>query len=82
MNAERWREVELVLDRALDSDPADWQAVVAEACGTDEALRREVERLLAEYSREPGILAATAGAVAGAVAAEVVRERALESDRA
>ena len=74
MDADRWRQVERVLDRALDGDPAEWPAIVAEECAGDDALRREVEQLLAEHGRDDGILAAGAGAVA----ADVVREHEAE----
>ena len=70
MDAERWRAVERVLDRALDGEPADWPAILAAECAGDDALRREVELLLAEHGRDDGILASGAGAVA----ADVVRE--------
>jgi eukaryotic-like serine/threonine-protein kinase len=51
MTPERWRAVDAVLQAALVCDPAHRDAVVAEACGEDEALRREVESLLAAHDR-------------------------------
>src|SRR5688500_10400683 len=48
MTPERWRAVDAVLQAALAcDDPARRDAFVAEACGEDAALRREVESLLA-----------------------------------
>jgi len=51
----RWRDVNAVLDRALDAPPADRPAIVARACDGDPALRAEVERMLAaEIERVAG----------------------------
>ena len=47
MTPERWREVDAILQGALACEPDRQQAFVAQACGDDEALRREVESLLA-----------------------------------
>ena len=46
MNADRWREIELVLDKALARTPTDWPAVLDESCSGDAELRAEVESLL------------------------------------
>ncbi len=49
--SDRWREIEQVLDRALDL-PADARAAFLEStCGADVALRDEVERLLRANDR-------------------------------
>jgi predicted ATPase/tRNA A-37 threonylcarbamoyl transferase component Bud32 len=56
---ERWRKVEVVLRRALECAPSARSALVAEACGSDAELVREVESLLAnhdptgDFLREP-----------------------------
>ncbi len=63
MNANRWPEIERVLDRVLDTEPSEWASVVSQACGTDEELRREVELLLAEHERSPGLLVSGPGAL-------------------
>ena len=47
MTPERWRAVDAVLQAALACEPARRDAVVGAACGNDDALRREVESLLA-----------------------------------
>src|SRR5688572_10214114 len=47
MTPERWRQIEEILDQALDLAPPERAAFVASACGSDPALRVEVERLLA-----------------------------------
>src|SRR5262245_20020349 len=72
MNAERWRQVDAVLDRALDTEPTEWPALIAEACGNDADLRREVESLLAEHRRLESVLPANADA--GAVAAAMLSD--------
>ena len=55
MNSVRWAEivserdidVERICQAALDRAPAERPALLAEECGSDEALRRDVESLLA-----------------------------------
>src|SRR5215211_7723368 len=49
--ADRWREIEQVLDRALDLPADDRTAFLDSACGADLALRNEVERLLRANDR-------------------------------
>jgi serine/threonine-protein kinase len=51
MSPERWRIVEEVLHAALACEPAQRDAVVAAACGSDASLRVEVESLLAAHDR-------------------------------
>jgi tRNA A-37 threonylcarbamoyl transferase component Bud32 len=46
---ERWQRVEAVLRRALECAPSARSAVVAEACGGDAELVREIESLLANH---------------------------------
>ena len=47
MTADRWRIVEAILQSALACAPEQREAFVRDACGDDEALRREVISLLA-----------------------------------
>jgi serine/threonine-protein kinase len=54
MTPERWRRIEDVLGAALACEPARRGAVIADACGEDDALRREVESLLAAHDRASG----------------------------
>ena len=49
MTPERWRAVDAILKAALECEPARRDAFVADACGGDEALRREVDSLLAAH---------------------------------
>jgi serine/threonine-protein kinase len=71
---ERWREVKLVVQGALDRGPAERPAFLDAACAADGALRREVDSLLAAADDEaslPGPRAAIA-----AEAAELAADRA------
>ncbi|HEY3139342.1 MAG TPA: protein kinase [Blastocatellia bacterium] len=51
MQAERWRQVDALFDAALERDASERTAFLNEACAGDEALRREVESLLAAHER-------------------------------
>jgi len=77
MTPERWRIIDHVLDVALACDPARRDAVVADACAGDDALRREVESLLAAHDRAAGddFLERPAVEVLGAAAAPSLTER-------
>src|SRR5215472_7177835 len=48
MDPERWQRVAHLYESALERDPAAREAFLMEAAGGDEALRREVESLLAQ----------------------------------
>ena len=48
--AERRQQVETLCHEALERDAAAPSAYLAEACGNDEALRRDVEALLAQVA--------------------------------
>src|ERR1700679_487295 len=47
MDAERWRIVGSIFDRAVDAAPTDRAALLDELCAGDASLRRDVEQLLA-----------------------------------
>ena len=51
MKAERWQQVEQVYQSALEKDASERAAFLAEACAGDDALRQEVESLLAYQER-------------------------------
>ncbi len=55
MKPERWKEVERLFNAACELEPARREVFLTEACGGDEALRSEVESLLA-HETEPGSL--------------------------
>jgi serine/threonine-protein kinase len=60
MTAERWQQVDAVLDRVLDAPPSERAAVLDAACGDDAALRSEVEALLEAEANAPAFLEGTA----------------------
>ena len=49
MKAERWQQVESVLQDALDRAPVDRASFIEEACGGDEELKTEATTLIAAY---------------------------------
>jgi serine/threonine protein kinase len=53
---DRWTTVKRIHQSALDKDPAERAAFVDQSCGTDEALRREVQSLLAYASEAESFL--------------------------
>ncbi|HEX7049669.1 MAG TPA: serine/threonine-protein kinase [Longimicrobiales bacterium] len=48
---DRWRRIERVFNEAVERDASEWPAFLAEACGGDAGLRREVEALLRHHTR-------------------------------
>ena len=46
MRRERWQQIDRLLEAALERDPAEREAFLDQACGSDEALRKEVESLI------------------------------------
>ena len=64
-DAERWRQIEQVLDAALAREPDNWPTILDEHCGDDMELRREVQEYLSRVnaaerflSTPPSVLAA------------------------
>jgi eukaryotic-like serine/threonine-protein kinase len=53
---ERWKEVEPILDAALARAPDERAAFIAQACASDDELRRQVESLLAQEAAADGLL--------------------------
>ena len=51
MKAERWQQVERVYESALAKDPSERASFLEDACAGDDALRQEVESLLAYQER-------------------------------
>ena len=49
MTPERWKQIEEVFQTALDLPVAERRGFVAEACGGDEELRRQVEALVSQH---------------------------------
>ena len=63
MNDERWTLVDRLLGEALEREPHERQAFLREACGGDEALRLEVESLVAHASSGADVLSTPAVAL-------------------
>ena len=64
MTPQRWRRIDDLFDAALQLAPAERESWLQEACGGDEDLRAEVDRLLACRDIAPEDRAA---AVSGAI---------------
>jgi serine/threonine protein kinase len=64
MASERWRKIERIYDAALQRAPSERPAFLESVCVDDEALRRDVERLLAANEKAGGFLASPAWEVA------------------
>src|SRR5712692_4260848 len=60
MLKERWREIESLYHAACELKPENRQAYLERACSGDEALRREVESLLAHEDMAGNFLATDA----------------------
>ncbi len=56
MTPELWERLKPIFDAALETAPADRSSFVEEACGTDQTLRRELDRLLAAHSQQDATL--------------------------
>src|SRR5262245_10738029 len=55
MNADQWQKAKDIFAAALDCDPGSRHALLRDACGVDESLRRELESLLAAYETSGGL---------------------------
>src|SRR5450432_610677 len=67
MPPERWRQIEDIFNAALECEPAGRPAYLENACGGDEALRREVEALLQQDGHGGQLLSAPIEKVADEV---------------
>src|SRR5437773_9623314 len=56
MTPERWQQARQILHDALECDPNRRAAFLAESCSGDDALRSEVETLLAAYEKAGSFL--------------------------
>ena len=67
MTPERWRVIDAILKAALAWEPGERDAFIADACGDDEDLRREVASLLASHDEADEFLELPAAEALGAV---------------
>ena len=64
MTSARWRRIEEIYEAALERVPVERDAFLASACGEDEQLRRDVERLIAANDQAGDFLASPAWDIA------------------
>lgn len=64
MKSERWRQIDEVFQAALERGPEERAAFIGEACGDDDSLRLEVEKLLAADGEAGSLIETPAYAVA------------------
>ena len=79
MNSERWRQVKQLYNSALELEPGRREVFLREACGGDESIRREIERLLSRQAEAEGLLGAPALQVAARELAEEAARRPQET---
>lgn len=72
-----WKRIKAIFDAAVAA--ADREAYLAEACGSDVTLRRDVEALLASHERARTFLESPAGAWPGAMATRPLTGRTIGS---
>jgi Tol biopolymer transport system component len=77
MDSGRWRRVEAVYHETLEQSPGERPAYLAEVCGSDAELRREVESLLRHEGVADSFLEAPAKARAAAGVPRLMEEGAL-----
>src|SRR5262249_21085412 len=70
MTPERWKQVDQLLQEALEREPAERAAFLDRACGDDGELRREVESLLGFHGRAESSMEARPAKMAAALLAE------------
>jgi serine/threonine protein kinase/Tfp pilus assembly protein PilF len=70
MTPERWHQIEQICERALKRQVSERAAFLKEACGGDEALRQQVDRLLAHEQTAKSFLEAPALEMAAKAMAE------------
>src|SRR5688572_3306901 len=65
MTSQRWQDLDRLFHSALERPPEERAGFLAEACGTDEAIRQKVEALLAAHEQSGEFLDAPAFEVTG-----------------
>jgi eukaryotic-like serine/threonine-protein kinase len=65
MTTQRWQDLDRLFHSALERPPDERARFLAEACGTDEAVRQKVEALVAAHEQSGEFLEAPAYEVAG-----------------
>src|SRR6266567_4839811 len=70
MTPERWKQIDQIFHDALQRQPGDRAAFIAESCGGEECLRQEVESLLASHEQAASFIEVPAGDAAAGLLAE------------
>src|SRR6266705_4776765 len=60
MKPERWQQIKVLLQSALEREPAQRSAFLAEACADDESLRSDVESFIGSYEQAGDFIEAPA----------------------
>jgi len=81
MDPERWRKVESIFNEVLDAGESR-ESVLKESCAGDDALRSEVESLLAEHERAGAFIETPAFAAASATGPGASAPQALDAETA
>src|SRR4029450_12489557 len=56
LTPERWQQIEKLFHAALELKPPERAVFLAESCGNDESLRREIESLLGQKEKPEGFM--------------------------
>ena len=70
MTPERWQQIDRIFHAVLQRDPSQRSAFVAESCGGDPALQKEIEDLLASHEESDSFIETPASDVAAELLAE------------
>jgi len=70
MNAEQWQQINSVFHAALEIEPGERAAFLAQVCGGDELVRREVESLISSHEQSNSFSASPAFDLAAGLLAE------------
>ena len=76
MNSERWQEVKKLFDAVVELTPSEREKILAESCGADVDLRRDVEKLLASSDEAESFMESPA---ASEVASLIIEPKNLEA---
>jgi serine/threonine protein kinase/Flp pilus assembly protein TadD len=80
MDPDRWRKIESIFHQALDADDNRREGVLEASCAGDDALRREVDSLLAQHKLAQNFIETPAFAAYGAAAAQLHRSGNLDQN--
>jgi eukaryotic-like serine/threonine-protein kinase len=70
MKTEHWKQIDQIFHDALQVQPSERAAFIAESCGSEECLRQEVQSLLASHDQAASFIEVPAGDAAAEFLAE------------